>query len=62
MTREENGSGFYPGPVAEIDLEDGSRAAPHARPVPPHTVQIIGVQVCAIPLQVHPGAGTGPPV
>jgi hypothetical protein len=35
--------------------------ASYARPVPPHTVQIIGAQVCAFALQVHPGAGTRPP-
>ena len=36
-------------------------AASYARPVPPHTVQIAGVQVCAFRLQVHPRAGTRPP-
>ena len=33
----------------------------HRRPVPPHAVQIVGVQVCVFPLQVHPTAGTRPP-
>src|SRR5260221_75593 len=33
----------------------------YARPDPSHTVQIIGVQVRAVPLHVHPGAGTRPP-
>jgi hypothetical protein len=30
-------------------------------PEPWHTVQIAGTQVCALPSQVHPGAGTRPP-
>ena len=30
------------------------------RPVPLNAVQILGVQVCAVPWQVHPGAGTNP--
>jgi len=30
-------------------------------PVPPQASQITGVQVCAVPLQVHPRAGTRPP-
>ena len=30
-------------------------------PVPLHAGQITGMQVCTLPLQVHPGAGTRPP-
>jgi len=30
-------------------------------PVPPHTVQIAGMQVCVLPSQVHPAAETRPP-
>jgi hypothetical protein len=30
-------------------------------PLPMHTVQIAGVQVCAFPSQVHPRTGIRPP-
>jgi hypothetical protein len=40
---------------------DRGTAASYARPVPPHTVQIAGAQVCVFPPQVHPTAGTRPP-
>jgi hypothetical protein len=31
------------------------------RPVPLHAVQIVGMQVCALPSQAHPCAGARPP-
>ena len=40
---------------------DRGAAASYARPVPPHTVQIAGMQVCVFPSQLHPTAGTRPP-
>jgi hypothetical protein len=30
-------------------------------PLPMHTGQIMGVQVCVFPSQVHPRPGTSPP-
>jgi hypothetical protein len=38
---------------------DRGTAAAYARPVPPHTVQVAGMQVCVFPSQLHPTAGPG---
>ena len=41
-------------------LPESLRLSPY-RPVPWHAGQIAGVQVCALPSQVHAGLGTRPP-